>query len=188
LAERRFWGNNLVSDWNQPWVCTCCGELHSELAISFAADFPDLYVDLSADERTSRGECSSDQCFIDDDFFAVRGMIEIPIRGTEQNFLWGAWARVSLEDFVEIQESWEEEGREEKRGPFKGRLANKLPPYDALNLKLTVKIQPTGTRPLFYIDEPHLLTAHQRDGISLDEARTLSATLMHAFDSTLPVN
>jgi hypothetical protein len=177
-----------MSDFNQPWMCSCCGELHSELPISFAADFPDMYADLSEDERSSRTECSSDQCIIDDDFYAIRGLIEIPIQGTDQNFLWGAWARISLEDFIEIQESWEEEGREEKRGPFKGRLANKLTPHDALNLKLMVRLRAVGTRPLFFIDEPHLLTTQQKDGMSLDEARRLSATLMHAFDSTLPVN
>jgi hypothetical protein len=51
-----------------------------------------------------------------------------------------------------------------------------------------VRLRAVGTRPLFFIDEPHLLTTQQKDGMSLDEARRLSATLMHAFDSTLPVN
>ncbi len=91
------------------WICSKCGEEHLGVPLSFAADFPDAYANLTDAERAEHAECSSDQCIINNGTFSVRGLIEIPIKGQDTPFLWGVWANVSLEDFIEIQESWHEE-------------------------------------------------------------------------------
>jgi len=96
-------------------------------------------------------------------------------------FVWGLWASVMETAFNEISESWEEKGRETRRGPFKARLANSLSVYpETLNVKLRIVIQPMGTRPHSMLEEEqHPLAMAQRHGISRVEAMELSSTLLH---------
>ncbi len=149
--------------------------------MSFAADFPDVYANMAESDRGTRALISSDQCIIDDEWFFLRGCLEIPILDRSEVFVWGLWASVKEEVFNEISESWEEEGRETRRGPFKARLANSLSVYqETLNVKVRIIIQPAGTRPLFIIEEEqHPLAFAQQHGITPVEAMELSATLLH---------
>jgi hypothetical protein len=148
--------------------------------LSFAADFPDQYANMSSDDRENRCVIGSDQCVIDQQTFYVRGLLEIPVLQTDQVFLWGLWASVWEKDYDEISESWQEDGRETRHGPFTARLANKLSVYpDTLNLRLTVRVQPVGERPLFIVNEDHPLAAAQRKGMSMDDAQELVSYLLH---------
>ena len=76
----------------------------------------------------------------------------------------------SEEVFDQIEDCWELQGREQSRGPFKGRLANSLAEYpETLNLKTEILVQPVGTRPLFVIEESeHPLAIEQSFGITRD--------------------
>src|SRR5262249_55942267 len=150
------------------FVCRTCGQSHEGAPLSFAADFPDMYANMSESDRGARAVISSDQCIIDEAFFFIRGCLEIPLLDSSEVFIWGLWALVNEEVFNEISKSWEEEGREKHRGPFKARLANSLSVYpETLNLKLRIVIQPVGTRPLFVLqEEPHPLATAQQNGIS----------------------
>jgi hypothetical protein len=165
------------------WRCSTCGETHEDVPLSFAAGFPDNYANLTADAREERCLISSDQCVIDENQYYIRGCLEIPIQGTDEIFLWGVWALLSAEDFLEISECWEETGREDTHGPFKGRLGNALQQYykpDAFNLKLTLKLRPVGNRPLFLVEErDHPLAVAQKQGMSRDEVNALVSLLMH---------
>jgi len=161
------------------WTCSCCGQVHTTVPFSFAADFPDNYANMASDERDNRAVISSDQCIIDDNEFWIRGCLEIPIRDTDEIFIWGLWANLFEEDFDTIHDHWETPNRENLIGPFKGRLGNKLSLYpQTANLKLTIQIQPLGTRPLIFIDEDHPLKSEQEEGISLETARRYSCMLM----------
>lgn len=167
---------------NPGFVCHICGQAHEEVPLSFAADFPDMYANMSESDRSTRAAISSDQCIIDETLFFVRGCLEIPVLDSTDVFLWGLWALVKEEVFDEISDSWNEIGRETRRGPFKARLANSLSEYpETLNLKLRIVIQPVNTRPLFILEEEeHPLAKAQRNGISRLEAGELSATVLHA--------
>jgi hypothetical protein len=130
--------------------CATCGKVHQKSPRSFAADFPDTYASMKREERDVRSVISSDQCVVDQEWFFIRGCLEIPVLSSTEPFLWGLWASVREEVFDEISESWEETGREKIRGPFKGRLANSFSLYEeTLNLKVKILIQPVSTRPLF---------------------------------------
>jgi hypothetical protein len=132
------------------WTCSCCRQIHTTTPFSFAADFPDNYANMTEDERINRAVISSDQCIIDGSEFWIRGCLEIPIRDTDEIFLWGLWASLFEEDFDTIHDHWETLNREKLIGPFKGRLGNKLTLYPSTtDLKLTVRIEPVGTRPRF---------------------------------------
>jgi hypothetical protein len=113
--------------------------------------------------------------------FFIRGCLEIPVLDASEVFIWGLWALVKEEVFNEISDSWEEEGRETRRGPFKARLANSLSVYpETLNLRLRIVIQPVGTRPVFILEEEqHPLTTAQQHGISRLEARLQKVPLLH---------
>lgn len=163
------------------FICRVCGQTHEEIPWSFAADFPDMYANLSPGERATRAVISSDQCIVDEQWYYLRGCLEIPIIGSNDVFLWGLWASVKEETFNAMSESWEEEGRETRRGPFKGRLANSLSIYsETLNVKLRILVQPVGTRPLFVLEEDeHPLARTQRHGMSRRAAAELTAQLLH---------
>src|SRR6266849_3540772 len=163
------------------FVCRTCGQSHERVPLSFAADFPDTYANMSESDRGTRGLISSDQCVVDEALFFIRGCLEIPLLDSSEVFIWGLWALIKEEVFNEISESWEEEKRETRRGPFKARLANSLSVYpETLNLKLQIVIQPVGTRPLLVLqEEQHPLATAQQHGISRLDAMELSATLLH---------
>lgn len=156
----------------ESYKCATCGQIHTGLPFSFAAEFPDQYANMTRDERDARAVIGSDQYIIDQLWFFISGCLEIPIVGSNEVFLWGLWASVREEVFDEISECWELVGRENSRGPFKGRLGNSLAEYpETLNLKLRIVLQPVGARPLFVVEEPdHSLAQEQSSGITRDRA------------------
>ena len=163
------------------FYCSTCHQFHSGLPLSWAADSPDSFVGLKEQEREERAILGSDQCIIDQEKYFIRGLVELPIIGFGNVFLWGVWASVWKDDFDEISKHWETPGRENLIGPYKGRLNTRLSEYpDTLNLKCTIRIQPVGSRPLFYLDEPeHPLAYEQRQGISLERIQEIASRLAH---------
>jgi hypothetical protein len=92
------------------------------------------------------------------------------------------WASIREAVFDEVADSWEEQGKEGKYGPYKGRFANSLAIYpETLNLKLKNVVQPVGVRPLFFLeDNEHALAVQQRSGISQEQAVELASFLLHS--------
>jgi hypothetical protein len=86
------------------FVCHTCGESHEGIPLSFAADFPDQYANMSSDDRDNRCIIASDRCVIDQQTFFTRGCLEIPVLDNGQVFLWGLWASVWEKDYDEISE------------------------------------------------------------------------------------
>jgi hypothetical protein len=105
----------------------------------------------------------------------------LAVENQGEPFLWGLWASIRQEVFDEISECWSQEGRERTHGPFKGRLANSLSVYpETLNLKVEIRMQPVGTRPLFFVEEAeHQLAIEQRLGITQTRAMDLASFLLH---------
>jgi hypothetical protein len=165
----------------ESFKCATCGKVHEGLPMSFAADSPDMYANMSRNDRDSRCVHGSDQYIIDQKWFFIRGCLEIPIIGSNEPFLWGLWASVREEIFDEIENCWELTGREASRGPYKGRLANSLAEYpETLNLRLKIALQPVGTRALFVIEEgDHPLAIEQASGITIRRAHELASLVMH---------
>jgi hypothetical protein len=88
--------------------------VHDDLPFSFAADYPDNYANMPVEEREHRALIGTDQCMIDEKEFYIRGCLEIPIQNDDRVFLWGLWAAMGPEDFAEVSESWETQGREKR--------------------------------------------------------------------------
>ena len=163
------------------YKCVTCGKSHEGVPLSFAADSPDVYANMSRNERDARCVRGSDQYIIDHKWFFIRGCLEIPIVESSDVSLWGLWASVREEVFDDISRCWELAGREKSHGPFKGRLANSLSIYpETLNLKVQIVIRPVGERPLLLVEEnEHQLAMEQASGITRDRAVTLAALLLH---------
>ena len=78
--------------------CSACGQTHSG-SPSFAYAYPPLFFSVPEHERQHRVRSSADTCIIDDEFFFVRTILEVPIIGAEEPFTWGVWVSQSRESF-----------------------------------------------------------------------------------------
>ena len=112
--------------------CTCCGEIHEgSPSIAFLA--PDHYAGLSEEQKASLGELSSDFCVITHDEGTdhfIRAVLEVPIHGVQDQFLWGVWVSLSKKSFDRYSETYEDAVAGEG---FFGWVCNQIPiyPYSA---------------------------------------------------------
>ena len=87
------------------FTCAICGAEHSLADISFGADAP-LQWDLLSDEERSESLLAGEQCEIqthEGRSYYIRGCLNIPIVGTEEEFTWGVWCSLSEKSYSETQ-------------------------------------------------------------------------------------
>lgn len=124
---------------------------------------------------------SSDQCVIRGRHFFVRGLIEIPVIGSEDVFSWGVWVSLSKDNFARAVEVWDTEGREAEK-PYFGWLSTELALYSesTTNLKTNAHTRPVGTRPFIELEPTdHPLAVEQRSGITHGRVREIAAAVVH---------
>ncbi len=89
--------------------CSCCGEIH-EGSPSIAYELPGPYASLTDEERKAKGKLGTDLCTITHaertDYF-VRAVLEVPIHGIEEPFLWGVWVSLSEQSFERYVETFD---------------------------------------------------------------------------------
>lgn len=147
---------------------------------TFGAAAPLSYYAISEGERELRCDLGSDDCVIDEEFFFVRGCIEVPVHGYSEPFVWGVWASLSEENF----RTWVQVFGENHRshiGPFFGWLDAWLKPYpDTMNLKTMVHLRDDGIRPYIALEPTeHPLAVEQRSGISVDRVAEIFSIMVH---------
>ncbi|MEU9720829.1 DUF2199 domain-containing protein [Streptomyces sp. NPDC047976] len=124
---------------------------------------------------------SSDQCVIKGQHFFIRGLIEIPVIGSQDIFSWGVWVSLSSNNFARALDVWNTVGREAEK-PYFGWLSTELPlyPESTTNLKTNAHTRPVGKR-LFIELEPtdHPLAVEQRTGITQDRIREIAMAVLH---------
>src|ERR1700743_642360 len=98
------------------YLCNICKQFHPNLPISYGYNEPNNYIAVPVDERQHRAILGPSQCVIDQQQYFVRGLIELPIIGLPEMLLWGVWATVWKEDFIEIDDHWQIQGREKLIG------------------------------------------------------------------------
>ncbi|MEU3664342.1 DUF2199 domain-containing protein [Streptomyces sp. NPDC032940] len=127
----------------------------------------------------------SDQCVIRAEHYFVKGLIEIPVIGSDEVFSWGVWVSLSRDNFSRAADLWDTPGRESEK-PYFGWLTTDLPLYSptTLNLKTHVHTRPVGERPYVELEPTdHPLAVEQRTGITLDRVREIAAAVRHFDDS-----
>ncbi|GHH28688.1 DUF2199 domain-containing protein [Streptomyces lanatus] len=125
---------------------------------------------------------SSDQCVIRNQHFFIRGLIEIPVIGSQDVFSWGVWVSLSKHNFTRALEMWNTEGREAE-GPYFGWLSTELALYseDTTNLKTNAHTRPVGKRPFIELEPTdHPLAIEQRSGITRERVREIAMAVLHA--------
>ena len=163
------------------FTCATCGQYHDELPLCFGTEVPAYYYSVPIAERDARIEMSEDWCVIDDAHFFIRGRIEIPIIDYHEPFVWNIWTSLSEENFIRSQELWHEPERV-KEEPYFGWLQTDIPGYKGtVNCKTWVRTQPIGTIPQVEVfEENHQLTIDQHNGITLNRAREIVESIIHA--------
>lgn len=105
----------------------------------------------------------------------------MPIKGTDDTFMWGVWVTLSETNFKRYWDLFDVDPPPPGEGPYFGWLSNRLPSYpDTLNLKTHVHLRAGRQRPSIVLDPTdHPLAVHQRDGISLPELLTIIGDPWH---------
>jgi hypothetical protein len=163
--------------------CSCCEEIH-EGSPSVGYRMPDQYACLSEEKKASIGKLSSDVCTITHeegmDYF-IRAVLEIPIHGIEEPFLWGIWVSLSEKSFNRYVETYDDPVEGEG---FFGWVCNAIPvyPFDE-SRPSDVVVQLGGQRPkvTLHRGDPELdpLVTDQVNGISVARAQEIAERLFH---------
>lgn len=161
----------------QSFVCTCCGEMHPTLPMSFGADAPAYYYAASEEERRTRFELTRDLCMMDDTYFFIRGCLELPVLDADEPFIWGVWVSLSEEDCVTFAQNWD---NQHQLPAMYGLLSTDLPIYDdTLQLKAVVYFREQGTRPRIVLERTnHPLVKEMHDGITLARVEQIASELL----------
>lgn len=154
--------------------CACCGQSFGGI-FNIDYDHPDAWP--HGEYRNNVGEpikvghdfLGSDFCWANGDVF-IRGLVEIPIVGTEMRFGFGVWSTLhpaNAKAYFEVFGTEQELGL----GTCFGWLSNDLPVYGTGGfLQTSVNFQGNGKRPLFTVfDENTQLSSDQLTGISFDQ-------------------
>jgi hypothetical protein len=171
--------------WDNPWSCSVCGETHQGL-IDLACGKPEQWPGTEDKAPNSALDLSGnflseDFCVLEGQHFFVRGMLELPIRGSGgQLFGLGAWATLSRENFVRYIEAFDS-GEQDELGSWFGWFSNRLEGYpDTLNLKCQVHPVSGRQRPRISLEPtPHPLAVEQQSGITFDRLLDIHAINGH---------
>ena len=161
------------------YTCVTCGETH-EGNPSIGTAAPVFYYSVPDTERGTRCQLDSDTCVIDEEFFFVRGCLEIPIVGEADPFVWGVWASLSRQNFEKFLMLYDHAHRSHE-GPFFGWLSASLRGYPQTeNLKTMVHLRDHGTRPFIELEPTdHPLAIEQRCGITRERVGEILAMYFH---------
>lgn len=161
------------------FTCSCCGELH-EGSPSFGFNAPNPYLDQS-EQVQDKGELGSDLCLYEDEdgmHYFIRVVLNIPIIGVTEPFMWGVWVSLSKESYDHYVETYDEP--DEGNGYF-GWFCNYLPWYsDTYAMATDVRPQTGGDRPYLELHESeHELYLDYANGISIEKAQEIAEKCMH---------
>ncbi|MGR9073985.1 MAG: DUF2199 domain-containing protein [Gammaproteobacteria bacterium] len=159
--------------------CACCGRIH-EGSPSFGFAAPDPY--LEQPQKTQReGHLGTDLCHYDDAdgrHYFIRAVLEVPIHGVAEPFLWGVWVSLSEASYRRYVETYDDPDPGDR---FFGWLCNYLPYYpNTYALKTQVRPGAKGERPNLELqDNGHPLETDFVNGISADKAREIAVRCLH---------
>lgn len=165
--------------------CTCCDQVHEgSPSIGFKA--PDHYAGLTEEQKRSWGKLSTDLCEIADgegtDYF-IRAVLEVPIVGVDDPFLWGVWVSLSEKSYRRYVETYDSPQVGEG---FFGWVCNNIPSYPYPSARpADVIVQGGNQRPKVFLhqadreDDP--LVIDQVHGISIEKAQRLAEHVMHGL-------
>lgn len=159
--------------------CATCGSVHEGIP-SFGWDYPAQYLAVPEAERATRVHLSDDVCVIDDEWFFIRGSLEIRVHGHVEPLSYGVWLSLSRASFTAYSRLLDQVDRV-AGARFFGWLCTAIPGYpDTQLLKTTVHVRTWPARPFIELEPTeHPLALEQRDGVSLWRARQIVERITH---------
>jgi hypothetical protein len=168
------------------YTCAVCGEVHDEEPLGYGWRVPDLLSDKNAKQLEKRHWLVVDELVTGRDdardrFFAIKGNIEIPIRGSDDRFVWTVWQSLSPENAERALDLWFEPSRVDEP-PYSGWLLNAIPGYAPLThgLPATTWWREPRVRPAILVEDPeHPLAREQDDGIGRERVIEIASMFRH---------
>ena len=160
------------------FTCSCCGEL-CEGSPSFGFKRPDHWLDQS-DEVRAVGFANNDKCWYQDEdgmHYFIRTILQIPIIGIGEPFLWGVWVSLSKVSFDRYIATYDAPELGDK---WFGYLCSALPGYaSTYDLETTVRPAAGKGRPVVSLHKSdHQLFVDFSEGISVERAQALAEPLL----------
>ena len=162
------------------FTCNTCGQQHDGMP-TVGWDYPIQYLDIPEDERSNRVRLTPDECVIDNEWYFVRGCLEVPVIGETDAFAWSVWVSLSKESYRIWRQYFDAEKRS-NMGPFFGWLSSEIwiYPEACINLKTRVHLRDDRIRPFIELEPTdHPLAIEQRQGITVDRVIQIVGQVSH---------
>lgn len=158
--------------------CHTCGKWHDGLPLDYGYDAPHYWSENLRSDADSF--LNSDLCVIRKKDYFVRGLIEIPVIGSDRGFRWGVWTSLSKTNFDKIVELWNDPKLLDEP-PYFGWLSSSIKSYpETLNLKSNVQSRSVQQRPYIVLESTdHPLPVEQRYGITKERVREIAESFLH---------
>ena len=180
---------------NLRWQCNSCDDWHTGPCLDFSFASPVYWTEENDDanqiDQFLSGELKEpatnlldeDICVLDGEHYFLRGILHLPIIGTNETFRWGIWGSVSKENFETLMLMIDDPRRVEL-APMFSWLSNQIEEYpDTRNLKMYAHIQEPGSRPTFELEPTdHPLSQEFHYGITPERVKEI---MMHRLDLPL---
>jgi hypothetical protein len=167
------------------WHCASCGEEHEGM-FDLASPAPwhwqgPIEPEPNAALRMDGDFLSDDLCVIGGEHFFVRGVLDIPLIGSEHSFGFGSWSTLSRANFELYVDSLNGAVLDPD-AIWTGWFSTWPKPFPSpINEPCWVEPQPGNSRPMIWLDgESHPLAAAQRGGISLERLLEIYEANGHA--------
>jgi len=162
------------------FVCTTCGQEHGPLPSALGAQAPDYWLDLPPDQR-AYGKLDEETCVVNNEYFFLKGTIDVPIRGEDGFFTFMVWVALAQADFERVLAQWNNPLRANQPA-LPAWLATQVPGYPAsINLKTNLHLNELGVRPsVILAPSNHPLSIEQRAGITRANIQAIVELLIHA--------
>lgn len=177
------------------WKCDSCEEWHYGACLDFSYGAPVYWgaENEAANQATLVGSdlnklpanlLDEDVCILDGEYYFVRGIIHLPIIGTNETFRWGVWGSLSRENFEKFLATIDDPKRVELP-PMFSWLSSSIDDYpDTVNIQMLAHIQEPPHRPNFELQSTdHPLSQEYHHGITPERVKEI---MMRRLD--LPVN
>ena len=158
------------------WTCSCCGKDFDTLPFDYAFKAPSNWYGLPEAERDKQAKLTSDLCVIDEKEFYVRACVEIPVRDTPNQLVYGVWVSVSQESYRYILDKWDAPIPDNEPPRF-GWLSNWIDGYpEPLEIRCNVFLRPNNLRPRIVLQPTdYPLAVEQHHGITLDRVKEIAS-------------
>lgn len=170
------------------WKCSACSQEHDGLPLDYGADLPS-FRKLDEDERSTldfnpdwgTASLRGPDGRLEKSYF-VRGVLRIPIQGSEEHLRWGVWTTLSEKNHHRFIELFDLHERTHEP-PYFGWLVTLLPKSiypDTQMLKTHVHQREPKRRPLVELEPTdHPLAVEQREGINWKRVRFIAEIMLH---------